>query len=114
MTDYEDLQKRCQRGATNLNDANNLLAECYGMLGKLGAENKSANRHWANESNNVKALTAEVVRLKAENERLRKIATELRNWVGCENVHHDKREWHEWDDPCTVLTRIDKALSKEG
>ena len=36
MTNYEDLQKRCQRGATNLNDANNLLAECYGVLGKLG------------------------------------------------------------------------------
>ncbi|RVD77074.1 hypothetical protein [Pseudomonas koreensis] len=36
MTDYEDLQKRCQRGATNLKDANNLLAECYGVLGKLG------------------------------------------------------------------------------
>lgn len=70
MSDYEDLQKRCQRGATNLNDANNLLAECYGMLGKLGADLNSANKHWANESNNVQALTAEVVRLKAENEAL--------------------------------------------
>lgn len=38
MTEHENLMKRCQRGATNLNDANNLLAECYGMLGKLGAE----------------------------------------------------------------------------
>jgi hypothetical protein len=44
MTDYEDLQKRCQRGATNLNDANNLLAECYGVLGKLGAENEALRR----------------------------------------------------------------------
>lgn len=44
MTDHEDLMKRCQRGATNLNDANNLLAECYGMLGKLGAENKALHR----------------------------------------------------------------------
>lgn len=74
MTDYEDLQKRCQRGATNLNDANNLLAECYGMLGKLVADLDSANKHWANESNNVQALTAEVVRLKSENEALRKDA----------------------------------------
>lgn len=40
MTDYSELQKRCQRGATNLNDANNLLAECYGMLGKLGNWNE--------------------------------------------------------------------------
>jgi len=41
MTDYAELQKRCQRGASNINDANNLLAECYGMLGKLGAENNA-------------------------------------------------------------------------
>lgn len=40
MTDYSELQKRCQRGATNLNDANNLLAECYGVLGKLGVWNE--------------------------------------------------------------------------
>lgn len=41
MTDYEDLQKCCQRGSTNLNDANNLLADCYGMLGRLVAENEA-------------------------------------------------------------------------
>jgi hypothetical protein len=44
MTDYEALQKRCQRGATNLNDANNLLADCYGMLGRLVAENEALRR----------------------------------------------------------------------
>ncbi|MGY2441387.1 hypothetical protein [Pseudomonas sp. SDO52101_S400] len=44
MTDHEDLMKRCQRGATNLNDANNLLAECYGKLGKLGAENEALRK----------------------------------------------------------------------
>ena len=27
--------KACQRGCTNLDDANNLLAECYGQIGKL-------------------------------------------------------------------------------
>ncbi|MBI6948557.1 hypothetical protein [Pseudomonas koreensis] len=50
MSDYEDLQKRCQRGATNLNDANNLLAECYGMLGKLGAENEVLRKDAADVS----------------------------------------------------------------
>lgn len=44
MTDTDNLQKRCQRGATNLNDANNLLAECYGMMGKLGAENEALRK----------------------------------------------------------------------
>ncbi|WP_085631482.1 hypothetical protein [Pseudomonas sp. R16(2017)] len=40
MNDYENLQKRCQRGAMNLNDANNLLAECHGSLGAMAAEIK--------------------------------------------------------------------------
>lgn len=29
MTDYSDLQKRCQRGCVALSNANNLLAECH-------------------------------------------------------------------------------------
>lgn len=40
MTDYTELMKKCQRGASNLNDANNLLADCYGSLGALIAENE--------------------------------------------------------------------------
>ncbi|MCD5994171.1 ead/Ea22-like family protein [Pseudomonas sp. CDFA 602] len=42
----------------------------------LIAENESAHKHWQNESNNVQVLVAEVVRLKAENEALRKIISE--------------------------------------
>lgn len=42
MTDFSELQKRCQRGAANLNDANNLLAECYAALGLL---QKDTNRY---------------------------------------------------------------------
>jgi ABC-type uncharacterized transport system involved in gliding motility auxiliary subunit len=45
---------------------------------------------------------------------LRKIATELRRWASCEHVHHDKSDQHEFDEPCKVLARIDRALSKEG
>lgn len=48
-----------------------------------------------------------------EIEDLRKIATELRRWASCEHVHHDKRDQHEYDEPCKVLARIDKVLSKE-
>lgn len=44
MTDHTDLQKRCQRGATNLADANNLLAECYGMLGAMSIENEALRK----------------------------------------------------------------------
>lgn len=40
MTDYTKLQSRCQRGESSLAGANNLLAECYGVLGKLIAENE--------------------------------------------------------------------------
>lgn len=38
MTDYANLQTRCQRGETTLVDANNLLAECHAALGRLVAE----------------------------------------------------------------------------
>lgn len=56
----------------------------------------------------------EIERLKAENEALRKVATELRRWASCEHAHHDKRDQHGSYETCKVLDRIDKALSKEG
>ena len=34
MKTNEQLMKACQIGCNNLNDANNLLAECYGRIGK--------------------------------------------------------------------------------
>lgn len=42
----------------------------------LIAESESARKHWQNESNNVQVLVAEVARLKAENEALRKDQTD--------------------------------------
>jgi len=86
MTDYENLMKRCQRGSTNLNDANNLLADCYGMLGKLGAEKEA----------------------------LSKAATELRRGAECHHLNHGKADLHDYGEPCKVLVRIDAAMSKEG
>lgn len=38
---------------------------------QLKEENESIHKHWANESNNVRVLTVEVMRLTAENEALR-------------------------------------------
>lgn len=68
----------------------------------------------------IKQLKAEIARSTereihqlAEIEVLRKIATELRRWASCEHVHHDKRDQHEFDEPCKVLERIDAAMSKE-
>jgi len=42
MSDVADLMKRCQRGVGGrnaLNDAHDIMAECYGTLGRLEAEN---------------------------------------------------------------------------
>ena len=36
--EVDRLQKRCQIGCRNLDDANNLLAQCYGALGALWCE----------------------------------------------------------------------------
>jgi hypothetical protein len=35
MTEAEQIMKRCQAGTRNYNEANNLHAACYGMIGKL-------------------------------------------------------------------------------
>ena len=40
MRTNEQLMKACQIGCNNLNDANNLLAECYGRIGRLTEENE--------------------------------------------------------------------------
>lgn len=63
MKTNEQLMKACQIGCNNLNDANNLLAECYGRIGKLITEHA-----WA---------IGEAKRLTEENERLRKDAEKL-------------------------------------
>ena len=66
MTDYEDLMKRCQRGATNLNDANNLLAECYGMLGQLGAQAETVARAYAIAGDREHELRTELAALRKD------------------------------------------------
>lgn len=71
MTDHEDLQKRCQRGATNLNDANNLLAECYGVLGKLVAEIQRLKDVAHGFCDELRATGIENNELKLENDALR-------------------------------------------
>jgi hypothetical protein len=37
----EEVMKKCQIGCNNLNDCNNLLAECYGTIGKLVQEKET-------------------------------------------------------------------------
>ena len=41
MTEAEQIMKRCQVGTRNYDEANNLHAACYGLIGKL-----SAQRQW--------------------------------------------------------------------
>ncbi|TFF38123.1 hypothetical protein [Pseudomonas sp. RIT623] len=47
-TDVQGLMKACQRGVAGkgpaIEAANNLLAECYGLLGKLAAENEALRK----------------------------------------------------------------------
>lgn len=40
MKTNEQLMKACQIGCNNLNNANDLLVECYGRIGKLANENE--------------------------------------------------------------------------
>lgn len=47
-TDVQGLMKACQRGVVGkgpaIEAANNLLAECYGLLGRLAAENEALRK----------------------------------------------------------------------
>ena len=42
MTEAEQIMKRCQAGTRNYEEANNLHAACYGIIGKLLAQRKWA------------------------------------------------------------------------
>ena len=48
ITNVQGLMKACQRGVAGkgaaIDEANNLLAECYGLLGKLAAENEALRK----------------------------------------------------------------------
>jgi hypothetical protein len=56
MTEAEQIMKRCQVGTRNHDEANNLHAACYGLIGKLLAQRTwvgltevdilAASRHW--------------------------------------------------------------------
>ena len=44
MTEAEQVMKRCQIGTRNHNEANNLHADCYRVIGKLLAEHAMQER----------------------------------------------------------------------
>ncbi|WJV25891.1 MULTISPECIES: hypothetical protein [Pseudomonas] len=81
MTDYSELQTRCQRGEASLAGASNLLAECHAALGRMIAENARLHADLNGEISNARdfnleheELKHERDQLKAENEALRKDA----------------------------------------
>ncbi len=52
----EEVMKKCQIGCHNLYDANNLLAECYGTIGRLMADGRRLD--WlADKGNNIGNVT---------------------------------------------------------
>lgn len=67
MTDYENLQARCQRGEPSLSAANNLLAECRAAIGRLLAENERVETE--NEDFRTKAQDALAGQMHLTNER---------------------------------------------
>ena len=60
MSTPEEVMKKCQIGCNNLNDCNNLLAECYGTIGKLMQEKETLREYIQNK------LAAQMRQLMAE------------------------------------------------
>ena len=79
-------------------------------IARLKSENERLDRESQNLSDQLGACDRERRQFKADNEALRKAANELRRFATCEHMHHDKPEWHEYDEPCKVLARIDVIL----
>ena len=54
MTEAEQVMKRCQIGTRNYNEANNLHADCYRVIGKLLAEHAMHERgEWQKQLTNA-------------------------------------------------------------
>lgn len=73
MTDYENLQARCQRGEPSLSAANNLLAECRAAIGRLLAENERVENLVSSERDRVMSIIGQYGHIEAENKRLLKL-----------------------------------------
>lgn len=77
--------------AQNKDYADLVLAANPSTILALIAENESAHKHRENESNNVQALMAEVLRLKAENEALKKRIDDMSPFKGAPLTGPDLR-----------------------
>jgi hypothetical protein len=81
----------------------------------LNGADRYTRSEWARECARMAKVADESVLLEAEFVGdLRKAADELRRAAECHHLNHGKADLHEYDEPCKVLARIDKALSKEG
>lgn len=100
MTDYTNLQSRCQRGESSLTGANNLLAECHAALGQLFGETERLKAEVA------RSTEREILQL-AEIEALRKDA-ERYQWL------RDKQTFiwliQDWFPPCAEFTDVDAEI----
>ena len=115
MTDYSELTRLADRVLTDrrfCGDENH-KALAGGVLA-MTAENERVVTLNHQQFGMALQKNREIDELKAQNEALRKVANELRRWASCEHLHHDKVDQHGSYEPCKVLARIDKALSKEG
>jgi hypothetical protein len=56
MNEAEQIMKRCQAGTRNYEEANNLHAACYGIIGKLLAQSKPLTDEAIDELNCVYTL----------------------------------------------------------
>lgn len=71
MINYDDLQKRLQRGSTQIHEANNLIAEAYGVIGSLVSANEQFKAVAFDQEAGRQVMEGEIARLKTENDALR-------------------------------------------
>lgn len=117
MTDYENLQARCQRGELSLCAANNLLAECRAAIGRLitenervETENETLRTEHAGLRTGFDAQNAVIAGLKKEAERWRFVRNAIPNQSPFAVWREGSRPlFGKWADEA-----IDAAMGKGG
>jgi len=112
-TDVDRLMKRCQIGVGGrnaLNDAHDIMAECYGTLGRLQSELAAAKAELSEDEGVINVWRGRTRRAEAECEALRALlrecATQAERGIG--------ESGHEADDRFQAIAdAIDSALAKE-
>ena len=116
MTEAEQIMKRCQIGTRNYEEANNLHAACYGIIGKLLAQPEQEPVAWVCINNKKHDIDFDQPEIDAIPVGTMLYTHPQRTWVGLTNEDISKisqRLGIDHDDSWTDLKQAIEAKLKQ-